>query len=103
MPSQSVVRRFPQGAVRGLRGATCLIAVATLAVLGMSFEASAAVICDASETPAGSDPGAGAPRETNDTKERDEREAAPRQERNGKGGRRIRGSDPHAEKRVMNA
>jgi hypothetical protein len=77
--------------------------VTALTVFCTRFDSPDAIVCDAREAPAETDRDVGAPHETNESKERDESESAPRQERNGKGGRRIRGSDQSADRRVMNA
>lgn len=79
------------------------LAFAAPVTLAGPLHAPHAVLGDATEQPAESGTDVGAPQETNGTREPDERETAPKEERNGKGHRRIRGSDPSADRSVMNA
>ena len=86
--------------LRKLAGAAV---VAAMVISGAAFGVPPATVCDAVEAPAGTERDLAAPQESSDSNKSGETETAPKQERNGKGSRRIRGSDQYADRRVMNA
>lgn len=103
VPGKFATPKAASRAVDCLRELAGAAAVVALVISATAFGASPSTVCDAVEAPAGAERDLTTPQESSDSNKSDETETAPKHERNGKGSRRIRGSDQYADRRVMNA
>lgn len=103
MPDRLATLNAPHRVVDWRRELACAAAVTALAIFATASGVSPVTVCDAVEAPAAAERDLAAPKESSESNKSDETEAAPKQERNGKGSRRIRGSDSYTDRRVMNA
>ena len=103
MPGRLATLKAPHRVVDWRRELVGAAAVAALVISATASGAPPATVCDAVEAPAAAERDLAAPKESSEPNKNDETEAAPKRERNGKGSRRMRGSDSYADRRVMNA